>query len=108
MGMTTPTTWSDVPPSCVGRFWFRNRDTKREVIGYRFCLDSWEIEGYGQNTAGVVHRYQIGPRVLTAEKTVQQAAEVERLLAENAELRALIENNNAVAGMCGLNLPKSL
>lgn len=36
----------------------------------------------------------------------EMRAEIERLRAENAELRALIENNNAVAEMCGLDLPK--
>lgn len=52
-----------------------------------------------------------GPKETKAFRNViarDLLAEIERLKRENAELRALVENNNAVAAMCGLDLPKSL
>jgi hypothetical protein len=84
--MTTPTTWSDVPPSKPGWWWLRKRRTGQVVVRYRDEAGFWPVGHLGPDDEIVGGYFQFGPRVLTAEETVQQAAEVERLRAELAEI----------------------
>lgn len=76
-----PSIWSDTPPSeQKRRYWVRNRDSETEEPGW---LEdgawnfAWPFEDWFPNA--YPEQFQFGPRVLTAEETVELTAEVERL-----------------------------
>ena len=77
--MTTPTPWSDAPPSEPGDYRLRYRGNESPENEFYATL---EPTGHWR-CAMAIYRgewlVQFGPRVPTAEETVQQAAEVERL-----------------------------
>ena len=82
--MTTP--WSDVPPSEPGWYWLRKLRTGQCVVRCRNEDASWPVGHLGSDDEVMRDYYQFGPRVLTAEETVELTAEVERLRAAAAEL----------------------
>lgn len=86
-----PTIWSDDPPSEAGEYRVKRWDG-REMTAIVYEQDGQLIFESSSGARfvcaiGLEEMYQFGPRVLSAEQTVDLLAKVERLERENAELR---------------------
>ena len=84
--MTTTTPWSDVPPSEAGEWWVRRRSDGATLRLTLLPDGYWITSPYMVKSGRVAEQFQFGPRVLSAEETVELTAEVERLRAAAAEL----------------------
>ena len=106
--MTTPTPWSDVPPSEAGEWWVRRRSDGATLRLTLLPDGYWITSPYMVKSGRVAEQFQFGPRVLSAEETVDLTVEVERLKSEveflKSRMAGMIEVFGAVRMAVGQNV----